>query len=164
MQASVLPPQGQRDWRALPRCRTQVMQERRREVNRGHGVLERAHSQVAAGAGVAPGNAARAGKQRSGRTRPGHQPLRTVLPQLAHAAARTPGTSLSALYTRRAARRGKQRAMVAVAHSMGVSALHRLSRQAPSQDVGAHSFDAPRRHHLVDRLTRRMEHVGDRVQ
>ena len=121
-------------------------------------------SRRAAGAGVAPGNAARAGKQRSGRTRPGHQPLRTVLPQLAHAAARTPGTSLTALYPRRAARRGKQRAMVAVAHSMGVSALHRLSRQAPSQDVGAHSFDAPRRHHLVDRLTRRMEHVGDRVQ
>ena len=91
-------------------------------------------ARLAVWAGVAPGHDASAGQQRSGRTRPGHQPLRTVLTPLAHAAARTKGTSRSALDPRLAARRGKQRAMVAVAHAMVVSALHRRSRQAPSQD------------------------------
>jgi transposase len=45
--------------------------------------------------GVAPGNAESAGKQRSGRTRHGTQPLGTVLTQLAQAAAQTKGTYLS---------------------------------------------------------------------
>ncbi|MGH8056145.1 MAG: transposase [Candidatus Entotheonellia bacterium] len=49
-------------------------------------------SRLAAWAGVAPGNEESAGKQRSGRTHPGNQPLRTVLTQLAHAAARVIGT------------------------------------------------------------------------
>jgi transposase len=91
-------------------------------------------ARLAVWAGVAPGNDASAGKQRSGRTRPGNQPLRTVLTQLAHAAARTKGTYLSALYHRLAARRGKKRAIVAVAHSRVVSAFHMLSRQEPYQD------------------------------
>jgi transposase len=117
-------------------------------------------ARLAVWAGVAPGNDASAGRQRSGRTRPGNQPLRTVLTQLAHAAARTKGTYLSALYHRLAARRGKTRAIVAVAHSMVVSAFHRLSRNEPYQELGANYFDEPRRHHLVDRLTRRIERLG----
>jgi transposase len=120
-------------------------------------------ARLAVWAGVAPGNDASAGKQRSGRTRPGNQPLRTVLTQLAHAAARTKGTYLSALYHRLAARRGKKRAIVAVAHSMVVSAFHMLSRHEPYQDLGAHYFDQQRQHHLVDRLTRRIERLGYRV-
>ena len=120
-------------------------------------------ARLAVWAGVAPGNDASAGKQRSGRTRPGNQPLRTVLTQLAHAAARTKGTYFSALYHRLAARRGKKRAIVAVAHSMVVSAFHMLSRHEPYQDLGAHYFDQQRQHHLVDRLTRRIERLGYRV-
>ena len=49
-------------------------------------------SRLAVWAGMVPGNDANAGKQRSGRTRPGNQPVQTVLTQLAHAAARTKGT------------------------------------------------------------------------
>ena len=91
-------------------------------------------SRLAVWAGMVPGNDANAGKQRSGRTRPGNQPVQTVLTQLAHAAARTKGTLPSALYHRLAARRGKKRAIVAVAHSMVLSAFHMLSRQKPYQD------------------------------
>jgi transposase len=47
--------------------------------------------------GVAPGNNASAGKPRYGRSRHGDQALRTVLTQLAHTAARTKETYLSAL-------------------------------------------------------------------
>jgi hypothetical protein len=48
---------------------------------------------------------------------------------LAQAAARTKETYLSALYGRLAARRGKQRAIMAVAHSIMVSIFHMLTRQ-----------------------------------
>ena len=86
---------------------------------------------LAAWAGVAPGNDASAGKQRSGKTRKGNRPLRAILTQLAHAAVRTQGTYLSALYQRLAARRGKNRAIVAVAHALMGSVFHMLSRQDP---------------------------------
>jgi transposase len=119
---------------------------------------------LAAWAGVAPGNDESAGKQRSGKTRKGNRSLRAVLTQLAHAAVRTKGTYLSALYHRLAARRGKQRAIIAVAHSIMRSVFHMLSRQEPYHELGANYFDERRRHYTVDRLARRIEHLGYRVQ
>src|SRR6266436_9258411 len=93
-------------------------------------------SRLAAWSGVAPGNDESAGKQRSGKTRQGNQALRTGLTQLAHAAARTKGTYLSALYHRLAARRGKKRAIIAVAHSIMRSVFHMLSRNEPYRELG----------------------------
>src|SRR5262245_5627732 len=118
---------------------------------------------LAAWAGVAPGNDESAGKQRSGKTRKGNRSLRAVLTQLAHAAVRTKGTYLSALYHRLAARRGKQRAIIAVAHSIMRSVFHMLSRNEPYRELGANYFDERRRHYTVDRLARRIEHLGYRV-
>jgi transposase len=120
-------------------------------------------ARLAAWSGVAPGNDESAGKKRSGKTRQGNQALRTGLTQLAHAAARTKGTYLSALYQRLAARRGKKRAIVAVAHSIVVSAFHMLSRNESFRELGANYFDDHRRAHLVDQLTRRIERLGYRV-
>jgi transposase len=120
-------------------------------------------ARLAAWRGVAPGNDESAGKQRSGKTRKGNRALRTGLTQLAPAAARTKGTSLSTLYPRLAARRGKKRAIMAVAHSIVVSAFHMLSRNEPYQELGANDFDERRRDHLVDRLTRRITRLGYRV-
>jgi transposase len=120
-------------------------------------------SRLAAWTGVAPGNDESAGKQRSGKTRKGNRTLRTGLTQMAHAAARTKGTYLSALYQRLAARRGKKRAIMAVAHSIVISAFHMLSRHECYHELGANYFDEQRREHLVDRLTRRLERLGYRV-
>jgi transposase len=115
---------------------------------------------LAAWSGVAPGNDESAGQQRSGKIRTGNHILRTGLTQLAHAAARTKGTYLSTFYQRLAARRGKKRAIMAVARSMVVSAFHRLSRHEPYPELGANDFDECQRTHLVDRLTRRIERLG----
>ena len=117
----------------------------------------------AAWSGVAPGNDESAGKRRSGTTRKGNRALRAGLTQLAHAAVRTKGTYLSALYHRLAARRGQKRAILAVAHAIVVSAFHMLSRHEPYHELGANYFDEFRRHHLVDRLARRIERLGYRV-
>ena len=46
---------------------------------------------------------------------------------------------------------------------MVVSAFHMLSRHEPYQELGSHYFDEQRRHQLVHRLTRRLEHLGYRV-
>jgi transposase len=121
-------------------------------------------SRLAAWSGVAPGNEESAGKQRSGKTRKGNRVLRAALTQLAHAAARTKGTYLCALYQRLAKRRGKKRAIIAVAHAMVVSAFHMLSRNESYRELGADYFDQQQRHQLVDRLARRLEYLGYQVQ
>ena len=70
---------------------------------------------------------------------------------------------LSALYQRLAARRGKKRAIIAVAHAIMVSVFHMLSRQEPYRELGTHYFDERRRQFTIDRLTRRIEYLGYRV-
>jgi transposase len=72
----------------------------------------------------------------------------------------TKGTYLSALYQRLSAGWGKKRAIMAVAHSIVVSAFHMLSRNQPYRELGANYFDAHRREHLVDQLTRRIDRPG----
>jgi transposase len=120
-------------------------------------------ARLAAWSGVAPGNDERPGKPRSGKTRQGNQALRAELTQLAHAAARTKGTYLAAFYHRLAARRGKKRAIIAVAHSIVVSAFHLLIRDERYRELGAHDFNDRRQAQLVDQLTRRIERLGYRV-
>jgi transposase len=50
-----------------------------------------------------------------------------------------------------------------VAHAIVVSAFHMLSRHEPYRELGPNYFDERRREHLVDRLTRRIQHLGYRV-
>jgi transposase len=120
-------------------------------------------ARLAAWTGVAPSNDESAGKRRSGKTRQGNRALRTGLTQMAYAAARSKGSYLAALYQRLAARRSKKRATVAVAHSIVVSAFYMLFRHEPYHELGANYFDDQRRHQLMDRLARRLEHLGYRV-
>jgi hypothetical protein len=94
-------------------------------------------ARLATGSGGAPGHDERAGQQRSGKTRPGTRARRTGLTPWAHAAALPKGPYVSALYPRLAARRGKTRAIRAVAHSIVVSAGPRLSRHEPDRELGA---------------------------
>jgi transposase len=73
------------------------------------------------------------------------------------------GPYRSAVYHRLAVRRGTQRAMLAEAHAIVVSACQMLFRNTSYRELGAHSCDAHRRHHLVDRLARRIERLGDQL-
>jgi transposase len=118
---------------------------------------------LASWAGVAPGNHESAGKQASGKTRKGNRFLRTTLVQAAHAAARTRGTYLSAQYRRLAARRGKKRAILAVAHSMLVMAYYMIQRREPYRDAGADFFDRLQPEDTARRLVKRLEGLGYHV-
>lgn len=83
---------------------------------------------LAAWAGVAPGNNESAGKRLSGRIRQGNMSLRKALVQAAWAATRTRETYLSAQYHRLAGRRGKKRALLAVAHSILIITYRLIER------------------------------------
>jgi transposase len=89
-------------------------------------------ARLAAWSGVAPGHDDSAGTHRSGKTRQGNRALRTGLTRVAHAAAGTKDPSRSALSHRLAARRGKTRAIMAVAHSIVISAFSMLARNESS--------------------------------
>lgn len=118
---------------------------------------------LASWAGVAPGNNESAGKKRSGKTTKGNKPLGVALNQAAHAAAHTRNTYLSAQYHRLAGRRGKKRAIVAVAHSILVIAYHLIKRNEPYRELGGDYFDKRRPEATANRLVRRLEHLGFRV-
>jgi transposase len=118
---------------------------------------------LASWAGVAPGNHESAGKRTSGKTRKGNRFLRTTLVQAAHAAVRTKGTYLSAQYRRLAARRGKKRAILAVAHSMLVMAYDMIQRQEPYREAGADFFDRLQPEDTARRLVKRLESLGYHV-
>jgi transposase len=115
---------------------------------------------LASWAGMCPGNAESGGKRLSGKTRKGNRWLRQVLIEIAHVAAKTRGTYLAAQYRRIAARRGKKRALVAVAHTVLVIIYHILTRRAPYRDLGEAYFDHLERQHVERRLVRRLERLG----
>ncbi|CAB3390874.1 protein of unknown function [Kyrpidia spormannii] len=93
-------------------------------------------------AGLAPGNNESAGKRKSGKTRKGNQKLRAALMEAARAAARTKDTYLAAPYHRIAARRGSNRAAVAVAHSILTIVSHMLRRRQPYKELGPTYYDS----------------------
>ena len=115
---------------------------------------------LASWAGMCPGNAESGGKRLSGKTRKGNRWLRQVLIEIAHVAAKTRGTYLAAQYRRIAARRGKKRALVAVAHTVLVIIYHILTRRQPYRDLGEAYFDQLERQHVERRLIRRLERLG----
>jgi transposase len=82
-------------------------------------------SRLASWAGRCPGNKARAGKRRRGRTRKGNRYLRRGLVQCAWAARKTP-TFLGRTFRRLAVRLGKKQAAVAGAHKILVIRDHLL--------------------------------------
>lgn len=118
---------------------------------------------LAAWAGVAPGNNESAGKRFSGKTRPGNKALRVALVQAAHAAAHTKNTYLSAQYHRLAGRRGKKKAVMAVAHTILVIAYHLIQRKEAYRELGGNYFDEKNPEATAKRLIKRLEILGYQV-
>jgi transposase len=122
---------------------------------------------LASWAGICPGNNQSGATAKPGRTRHGDPWLKAVLGQIAVSAARTKGTYLAARYRRVAARRGKKRALVAVGHSVLISAWIMLSRDVTYHDLGAEHFVERLNPHAKARQTRRLigqlQQLGYRV-
>ncbi|MBO8161838.1 MAG: IS110 family transposase, partial [Thermosipho sp. (in: Bacteria)] len=118
---------------------------------------------LASWAGMAPGNNESAGKRKSGRTNKGNKALRTALVEVARAASKIKNTYLSAQYHRIAARRGKNRAAVAVGHTILTIVYHILKRRQPYIELGADYFDRCKKKVVVKNALKRLEALGYKV-
>jgi transposase len=117
---------------------------------------------LASWAGLCPGNDESAGKRRRGRTRHGNRWLRGSLVQAAWAASRTT-TYLAAQYRRLAKRRGKKKALVAVAHSQLGIIYQVLTQRQAYRDLGVGYFDQRMPERLTQQLVKRLESLGHKV-
>jgi transposase len=118
---------------------------------------------LASWAGVCPGNNESAGKRRSGRSRQGSKWLRGTLIEAARAAARTRDTYLNAQYRRVRARRGANRASLAVAHSLLVAVWHMLQTGETYHDPGGDYYTRRDPARTTRRLVAQLERLGHTV-
>jgi hypothetical protein len=79
------------------------------------------------------------------------------------AAARTKNTYLSSQFRRLAARRGKKRAIIAVAHTLIVIGYHLQKNQSNYDDLGGNYFDRIHSDGLKRYLVKRLQQLGHKV-
>jgi transposase len=115
---------------------------------------------LASWAGICPGNNESAGKRKSGKTGKGDVWLRTALTEAAQAASHTKDTYLASQYQHLAARRGKKKAIVAVAHSILCIVWHLLDHDCEYVDLGSRYLEERDRQQIQRRLVRRLEDFG----
>jgi transposase len=118
---------------------------------------------LASWAAVCPGNHESAGKRLSGKTRKGNPWLRRLLLQAAHVVGRQKHGYLAAQFRRIAARRGKKRAAMAVAHSILVIIYHLLRDGVAYEEKGEDFFEEQDRAFIQRRLVRQLEQLGHQV-
>ena len=111
-------------------------------------------------AGVCPGNYQSAGHRKHGKTTKGNKALKTILTQCAKSASSVKKSYFSAQYQRIAARRGKNRATLAVAHSMLIAIYHMLKNNVPFCDLGADYYDSFNRNKKIHGYLKRLKALG----
>jgi transposase len=110
-------------------------------------------------AAVCPGNNESGGKRFSGRIRKGNAYLRVILVQIAHIVVRMPETQFHSMYRRIATRRGKKRAIIAVAHAILRVIYSILTTGKPYIEPGPDYFK-PRN---PDRFIKRLRHMAEQL-
>lgn len=115
---------------------------------------------LASWAGVCPGNKQSGGKRLSGQTTKGNTRLRSVLVEVVWNITRIKDTYLCAQYHRLARRMEKQKAAMAVAHSLLIIIYHVLAKKQPYQELGAAYFDTLDKERVKRQALRRLETLG----
>ncbi len=115
---------------------------------------------LASWAGLCPTNKQSAGKRMKGPANHGNVWLRGIMGEVVWASIRTKASYFYAQYHRLARRRGKEKAAIAVAHSLLVVIYHVLRTRQPYKELGVDYFDRMdstrvERHHV-----RRLEQLG----
>ena len=117
-------------------------------------------SHLASWAGLCPGNNESAGKRRSGKTRKGSDILRATLIECAKVASHLKNTYFSTQFTRIAARRGNNRATVAIAHAILKAAYYMLRSNTPYKELGPDFFELRRKAEIVKKSVKKLETLG----
>ncbi len=119
---------------------------------------------LVAWAGLCPGQNESAGKRKSTRLRKGAPWLKTMLVQCAWAAKRSKNSYYRAQYLRLSGRRGRQKAICAVAASILTAIYHMLKSGAPHRDLGADYFDRRAPEAKAKRLVAQLAKLGFAAQ
>jgi transposase len=119
---------------------------------------------LASWAGLCPGNRQSGGKRLKGPTTKGNVWLRGIMGEAAWGSIRQRDTYFGAQFHRLARRRGRQKAVVAVAHSLLVVIYHVLRDRRPYLELGAGYFDALDAARIERHHVRRLEQLGYTVQ
>ena len=115
---------------------------------------------IARWSGLAPGNNESAQKRKSGKTTKGNNTLKTTMIQCAQIAKRTKGSFFKAQYERLVVRRGKNRATVAVAHSMMIAIYHILKDGVPFKDLGEEYYTQFNTEKKINHYLKKLESLG----
>lgn len=110
-------------------------------------------------AGVCPGNNESAGKRKSGKTPPGNKTLKSTLTQCAKSAKKNKNSFFSAQYNRLVTHRGKNRATMAVAHSMLIAIYFVLSGNH-FKDLGADYYIQFNREKKINSHVKQLSRLG----
>lgn len=115
---------------------------------------------ISSWAGVSPGNNESAGKRRNGKTRKGNKILKSTLAQCAKAASKNKNTFFYAQYQRITVRRGKNRATLAVAHSILISIYYMLRDNVTFVDLGANFYNQFNTEKKINSYLKKLKELG----
>jgi len=115
---------------------------------------------LASWAGLCPGQNESAGKRMSTRTRAGDRWLRRALCQASWAASHKKNCYFSGQFKRIAARRGIQRALIAVAHALLIVVYTMLKTGSSYQELGGDYLERIRKDQLQKYYIRRLQRLG----
>jgi hypothetical protein len=118
---------------------------------------------LASWAGLVPGKNESGGRTHSSRINKANRYLKVLLVEAAHAVGHTRDTHLATQYHRLAARRGKKKAAIAVAHSILVIAYHIIRRGTSYVDLGVNYLDERKAETVQHQLVKRLEKLGFKV-
>ena len=115
---------------------------------------------ISSWAGLCPGNNESAHKRKSGKTTKGNALLRDTLVVCAHSAVKNKKSYYSAEFARISAHRGKNRAYVAVAHSMLTAIYHILKDGVPFRDLGADYYNQFNKERKINAYLKKLKALG----
>lgn len=113
-------------------------------------------------AGICPGNNESASKRKSGKTNYANKTLKSTLTQCAQAAKKNKDSFFYAQYQRLVVRRGKNRATLAVAHSLLIAIYHVLSGK-PFCDLGADYYNRFNKEKKINSYVKQLSKLGVNV-
>lgn len=115
---------------------------------------------LASWAGLCPGNNESAGKKKNERISEGNKSLKTALVEAAWAASHTKDTYLKRRYGSLAARRGKKKALVAIAHKILVAAYFILKNKVVYQEPDNEAWVQKRKQAQIRSYLKRLHELG----
>ncbi len=115
---------------------------------------------LASWAGVCPGSNESAGKKKAERTNQGNKSLKTALTEAAWVATHMKGTYFKARFESLSIRRGRKKALIAIAHKILVSAYFILKNNEPYQSPNQEAWLEKRKQAQIKSYLKRLHELG----